>query len=336
MNRATARRYLLTLAALASSVVAAAEFENVGHAGANFLQIPVDAQGAALANANVAMVSGARGLSWNPGAIALSGGREAVFSYASWLADTRVMHAGVVMGMGSLGFAGLSVSSLSMDDMEATTEVEPDGTGEYFGAGDMAIGLSYGYQVSDRFSWGLTAKYVHEYIWDTTSSALSFDVGSVYRADVLNLRIGMIISNFGGELTMEGDQIDDRLEEEAGQDIENNPQEERLSKEYSLPQYFTLGVAVDPWATEDHAVTVLAAANDPNDNNTRLGFGLQYGYRELLFLRAGLKTDYEEQGFSAGAGFKLGLGGTTSRLDYAFTDFGVLESVHHITYSVAF
>ncbi len=335
MMRIVALPALLAVVFLSAPSMAAT-FQNVGHAGANFLQIPFDAQGAALANANTALVTGARGLSWNPGTIALGRNREAIFSYSSWLADTRVMHAGVVLNLGSLGFAGLSVTSLSMDEMEVTTELLPNGTGETFGAGDLAVGLSWGYQVTDRFSWGLTAKFLHEYIWDNTSSAVAFDVGSVYRADVLNLRIGMIISNFGGEMVMSGDQIEARLAEEEAENVENNPQAQRLSKKYSLPQYFSLGVAVDPYVSDHHRLTLLAAANDPNDNATRLGFAAEYGVRDQLFLRAGMKVRYDEQGLSAGVGLKLDAMGATSRLDYAFTDFGVLGSVHHITFGVEF
>jgi hypothetical protein len=314
----------------------AADFENVGHAGPNFLQIPVDAQGTALANANIAMVKGVRGLYWNPGAIALAGGNEVLFSYADWILDTRLTYAAAVVNIGSFGTAGVSFNAFAMDDMEVTTEEEPDGTGEYFGAGDYAIGLSYGYQITDRFSWGVTAKFVHEYIWDNSTSTFGFDVGSVYRTDFYNMRIGMLISNFGGNLEMDGDQIDDRIAEEEDADVENNPRLERLAEEYVLPQYFNVGIALDPYHRDDHRVTVAVMTNDPNDNATRVSFGLEYGFKEMFCLRGGYKIDYDEQGFSAGAGFQLEAGSFEPTFDYAYTDFGILGDIHHFSLSVGF
>ena len=312
-------------------LVTAAEFQNVGRAGANFLQIPCDAVSAAMGDANVAMLRGVHGLYGNPAAIALSDGPEALFSYTDWIADTKLMTAGATLGIGSLGFFGVGITSLSMDAMEVTTEFQPDGTGETFDAGDLAAGLSFGSQVTDRFSWGVTVRFVHEYIWDNSTSTLGFDVGSTYRADFMNLRIGMVIANFGGNLEMSGDQIDDRLDEEAEEDVENNPQEERLNQDYTLPQYFNVGIAFDPWVAENHRVTLAAMANDPNDNETRLSFGAEYAFQDMFYLRGGYKAYYEEQGFSAGAGFRVELSGVTSMLDYAFTDFGILGSIHHIT-----
>ena len=322
---------IILLALFVPVLVTAAEFQNVGRAGANFLQIPGDAVSAALGDANVAMLEGVQGLYGNPAAIALSRGPEALFSYTDWIADTKLMTAGATMGIGTFGTIGIGIVSLSMDAMDVTTEFQPNGTGETFDAGDLAAGLSFGSQVTDRFSWGVTARFVHEYIWDNTSSTMAFDVGSTYRADFMNIRIGMIIGNFGGNLEMSGDQIDDRLDEEANEDVENNPQEERLNQDYTLPQYFNVGIAFDPWVVENHRLTLAAMANDPNDNETRLSFGAEYTFQDMLFLRAGYKAQYEEQGISAGAGFSLELSGITSMLDYAFTDFGILGSIHHIT-----
>ena len=321
---------------VASGSLRAADFENVGHAGPNFLQIPVDAQGTALANANVAMVTGVRGLYWNPGSIALADGNEVLFSYADWILDTRLTYAAAVIPIGSFGTAGLSFNAFSMDDMEVTTEEEPDGTGEYFGAGDYAVGLSYGYQITDRFSWGVTAKFVHEYIWDNSTSTLGIDIGSVYRTDFYNMRIGMLISNFGGNLEMDGDQIDDRIAEEEAADIENNPRLERLSEEYVLPQYFNVGIALDPYSRDHHRVTLAVMTNDPNDNATRVSLGIEYGFKERFFLRGGYKVDYDEQGLSAGAGFELEGGPFKPTFDYAYTAFGILGDIHHVSLSVGF
>ena len=62
--------------------------------------------------------------------------------------------------LGDFGNIGFSFTSLSMEDMKVRTVEQPDGTGENFSAGDMAIGLSYARNLTDRFSVGITAKYI--------------------------------------------------------------------------------------------------------------------------------------------------------------------------------
>jgi len=70
------------------------KFSNVGNAGANFLQIPVEPVGAALANANSAHSIGIAGLYWNPSSIAYSKGTEVIISHVDWVADTRLQFLG--------------------------------------------------------------------------------------------------------------------------------------------------------------------------------------------------------------------------------------------------
>lgn len=313
----------------------AGEFRNVGQSGANFLQIPVDAEGAALANSNVAMAVGAEGLYWNPAAISLGDGTEIILSTVDWFLDARIAHAGITHNFGhEIGAMGMSVTALTMGEMEITTEYEPDGTGQYFDAGDLALGLTYARAFTDRFNFGASVKWVYEYIWEASTSQFAFDFGSLYRTDFYNMRLGMSISNFGGILEMSGDPIDDKLAQEAALGEENNPREERLAEEYSLPQYFNFGLAIDPYENEDHRITAAAAVNDPNDNQTRISFGTEYAFQETFMFRLGYKLFYDEQRFSLGAGFKFKVSGNEAAVDYAFSEFGILEDIHFLTFRV--
>lgn len=314
------------------------EFKNVGHSGANFLQIPVEARGAALGNAMVAQVQGVSGLYWNPGAVVLAEGSQVLLSTVNWIADTRLHMLGVVHQMGRFGAVGLQIRALTMDEMEITTEYQPNGTGQYFNAGDYAIGATYALQLTDRFSFGGTVKYVYEYIWEANSAAIAFDFGSLYRTKFYNLRLGMRLSNFGTQLKMEGEPIDNKPEQVAnsGLSYEGDPRLTRISEEYDLPQTFHFGIAIDPLQNDLHRLTVAAQASDPNDNRPRLGFGGEYAFREIVMLRLGFKSGYDEQNISAGIGFAFKMGNFSSWFDYAFTNFGILGDIHHLTLRMAF
>lgn len=326
-------QYTAALCVLILGTHGAADFKNVGHSGANFLQIPVDARGAAMGNAFVAMATGVDGLYWNPAALPFTNGTEIVFSTVDWVIDTRLSHLGVIHSFGRFGTFGLAFTSFTMDEMEITTELSPNGTGEFFDAGNFALGLNYGLTLTDQFTFGIRTKYIHEYIWDATASTVAFDLGSVFRTDFYNLRIGMTISNFGPDMEMSGSPIDDKIANEQQDPTENNPREERLSQEYILPQLFEVGIAFDPVTlSERQRLTLSVTANDPNDNQTRMHFGAEYAFREMLLFRAGYKTGYDEQTYSLGLGLQVKVTGIEARLDYAFVDFGVLEQIHYLTF----
>ena len=312
-------------------------FSNVGYAGANFLKIPVEPVGAALGNSLVASAEGVTGLYWNPGAIAFTEGTEIALSRVSWLSDTKVSFFGVTQKLGP-GVLGLSVTALTMDDMEITTETSPNGTGTYFGSGSYAVSLSAAAKIIDRFSFGLSVKYVYEYIWETNASTYAFDFGSVYMTDFHNMRIGMRLANFGAEAIFTGSPIDNKANvvAQSGISYSYDPRLERVSKEYPLPQIFNVGISIDPVAMDGHKVTITAAVNDPNDNNSQLQFGAQYGFEDMLFIRAGYKSGYDEQNLSVGLGVKAGFQGIDSRLDFAYAAFGRLGGASFLSLRVGF
>jgi hypothetical protein len=328
---------IVLLCAIVPFPAAGQEFSNVGHASANFLKIPVEAVGASIGNSLVASARGVQGLYWNPAALAYTEGTEVIFSRMNWVGDTHISFVGAAHDFGPLA-VGLSVTALGMGDMEITTETQPEGTGEMFGAGSYAVGLSFGLRVIDRFSFGGTAKYIHEYIWDTKGSTYAFDFGSVYTTDFLHLRIGMRIANFGGTVTFTGAPIDNKAQElaESGPTYPYDPRIERVAEESPLPRVFNVGISFEPVQLDAQRVTLTAAVSDPNDNATQMGFGGEYVWDETIFVRAGYKVGYDEQNISAGVGVKAGLGGINAQVDFAYAAFGQLGNAGVLSLRVGF
>ncbi len=75
--------------------------------------------------------------------------------------------------MGDFGSLGLSFTSLNMSDMKVRTVDQPEGTGEYFSAGDIAVGVSFAKNLTDRFSIGFTGKYIQQKIWHMSATAFA-------------------------------------------------------------------------------------------------------------------------------------------------------------------
>ncbi len=330
-------KFLIMILIIALSI-SGQGFRNVGHAGANFLQIPIEPVGAALGNSSVAHVKGAEGLYWNPGSITYSNGTEVLVSHVDWVIDTQLQFIGLTHSIDEFGTIGLSVTALTMDDMEITTETSPNGTGQFFGAGSYAFGLTFAKKIIDRFSFGATVKYIYEYIWETNGSAIAFDFGSVYETDFYNLRIGMRLANFGGDVTFEGDPIDNKNQviQDSGLNYTNDPRAERISEEYALPQLFNVGIALDPYVTDNHRVTLISAVNDPNDNDTQVTFGAEYSFQEMVYLRGGYKLYYEEQGFSFGVGLNYEVAGIETQFNYGYSAFGILGSINFLSLKAGF
>jgi len=176
----------------------------VGTTAASFLKIGVGSRAVGMGEAYVAMARDASGLYWNPAGIAQANGGEIMFQKNNWLADVSINYMGIIFPLYGIGTVGVSITSLTMDDMAVTTPLEPDGTGEEFTAGDVAMQLSLARALTDRFSIGFNAKYIQQNIWHSTATAMAIDVGTLFRTQFNDMRLGMSISNYGSSMTMSG------------------------------------------------------------------------------------------------------------------------------------
>jgi hypothetical protein len=65
-------------------------------------------------------------------------------------------------------------------------------------------------------------------------------------------------------------------------------------------------------------------------------FGGQYAWQDMLFIRAGYKSGFDEQNVSLGLGVKAHMGGFDSYLDFAYAAFGRLGSTSFLSLRVGF
>lgn len=317
-------------------VAAAMSQGNLGQSGANFLQIAVEPRGAALGGAVTATSEGAAALFWNPAGMIHTTNLDLNFSHTDWFLDTKLMYAGIVKNLGRTGAIGISFTSFYMDELEVTTVYDPEGENSgTWDAGDLAAGVSYARALTDRFTFGVTAKFVREEIWNLSASQVALDVGSLYQTDFLNLRLGMAVRNFSGKMEFAGDAIDQRIQEEIDRGLAGNPRIERLTPEFRLPQVFQLGIALDPIRLKSNNLTVSADVTVPSDNKELLVFGAEYQFQRLAFIRGAYRVDYESGDFSFGGGINLDVAGLKSHLDYSYSIMGVLGSVHRFGLGMA-
>ena len=69
-----------------------------------------------------------------------------------------------------------------------------------FEANDMAMQVSYGKNLSDKFSIGGTTKIISQKIDDVSISGLAFDIGTQFDLGKNGMKMGAVISNFGPDV----------------------------------------------------------------------------------------------------------------------------------------
>ncbi|MGE5365402.1 MAG: PorV/PorQ family protein [Bacteroidota bacterium] len=324
---------------LFSTAVYAQSITKTGTTAASFLKIGVGSRAIGMGGAFTANSYDISSMYWNPGALANISGNEALFSHVEWFADINYDYAAFASEIPGFGALGAFVSVLSTDEMPVRTIEKPNGTGEYFDYGTLAVGLCYSRSLTENFSVGANVKYINEKLWNMSANGFALDIGTLYRIHVLNeLRIAASISNFGTKMRLEGRDILHIIQTGAnGGNLLNTNLE---LDEFDLPLMFRFGLAADFLKTDNMRLTVETDAVHPNDHTEYVNAGTEYSWKETFFVRAGYKSIFEEnteQGLTLGAGINYRLNGIFSILmDYAYQDFGRLKDVHYMTVGLRF
>lgn len=325
---------ILGMAALLAAPSAAQDASYHGTSGANFLKIGLGAKAAGMADAYVTFGDDASCLYWNPGAASRIGKPSVVFSNLQWIVDTDLNYLAVTVPF-DFGTLGLDLAYFTSGDIVETTLEEQDGTGRMVSANDLALGLSYARNFTDRFSFGLKVKLVREQLAAVEASTVAFDVGSVFTTSFPgDVSIGLALSNFGSDLQFSGRDL------MVTHVVPGSPTGKQVpaileTQSWSLPLFFRLGLSATPYRSD--AVEVVVAYNliDSRDYGARHNLGGAVTFMDMFTLRGGYRFNYDEVTFSAGAGVRVDTG-ALGRLsvDYAYTDFGNLKGVHQITLGV--
>ena len=313
----------------------------VGTTAAPFLEIGVGSRAVGMGGAFAGMADDATALYWNPGGISRLPRPELVLVHANWLAGISFDYVGFVMPVGGFGSLGGSVTLLGSEDMPVRTEVLPDGTGERFNTADLALQLSYGLNLTDRFSIGFNAKFIQQRIWKERASGFALDVGTLFTTGLKGMRIGATVTNFGTDMKMSGEDLVVNHDIDPTQ-MGNNDQifAELRTDAWPLPLNFQVGVAMELWENNNTRLSVAADAIHPVDNTESMNFGAEFAWRKNLFLRGGYRNAFlrdGEEGLTFGAGVATRfLGNFRIQIDYSYADFGRLQNAQRVSLAMQF
>ncbi len=326
----------------------------VGTTAAQFLKIGVGSRAIGMGGAFVAVSNDVTSLYWNPAGAAQLTKHEVILLHSEWLAGISYDYAGAAFQMGNVGIIGLTITSLTMGEMKVRTELQPEGTGEFFDASDLAVGLSYARSLTDRFSIGLSAKYIRQSIWHMAANGIAFDVGTLFTTQFNGIKIGMSISNFGPNMTMAGRDSKEYIDVNPDANGSNNqiPAYRQLEA-WSLPITFRVGLAMDAIHTSNNRLTVAVDALHPNDNSESVNLGFEYAFYNWAYVRLGWEALFLSDDVRSGifGGEKqsefypsnIGLGFSYTfynslkiKVDYAYADFGRLQNTQRFSLGIEF
>ncbi|MFC1553717.1 PorV/PorQ family protein [candidate division KSB1 bacterium] len=319
------RRFKLMFVVFSLLLVFTGNLFAQSEATALFLLIAPGARAGGIGEANVALANDAYATFWNPAGLGKITGKQLSGMHTQWLpgfnlGDMYYDFASYVQRFEGIGTMGFNVTYVNWGDQVHTDEIGTDlGT---FSSYEMAVGVSYGTDLSETFSVGSTMKYIYSRLSPYSSgeqqgegvgSSVAVDLGLLW-VPMFSKRttIGMNMQNLGPKITyVDADQAD------------------------PLPSNLKLGVAYRALESEFNKLTVTLDFNkqlvrkDEEGNSdpfykaiftswtdggfsyqvkrANIGGGAEYWYSDLFSLRAGyFYEDIGERRFATfGAGIKL-------------------------------
>ena len=190
------RAFTVMFTLLSVLVVKAQESQTVY----NFLRLPVSAHVAALGGENLTLTDDDATLIFhNPALIMGVTDRTLNLNLMTYMEGSTAASSSFIRAAGQRGTWGVSGQFLSYGTMKETT-ADNRQTGE-FTAKDIAVGGSFAYALNDRFSGGITAKFVASYIGQYSSYGAAVDIGLNYYDGGRELSVSAVARNLGGQLS---------------------------------------------------------------------------------------------------------------------------------------
>lgn len=302
---------------------------------AQFLKIGIGGRAMGMAGAVTAQSDDVYSLYWNPAGITKIGSVSFAVVHSEWFAGISHQFLGFVLPVNSNNTFGAHAIVLNMDPIEITTLDDPHGTGEYYDASDLAIGVSFASRLTNYFSLGITGKYINQKIYNESASTFAFDIGSQLDVPFYGIKLGMNFSNFGGKMQLDGRDLIREYDLNPF-NTNNDGVEARLKTEpWELPVNFAIGLSMNLIGGEDGLVKhtsnrmiLSVTGNHPADAAEYASLGMEYIFNKIISARVGYRANRDVERFFYGLGLSIPVGGIGFGFDYSLASYDDLEYVH--------
>ncbi len=278
----------VTTAANAQTAQVQDENTNVGTSAAEFLEIGAGARGMALGGSYTALTRDVEALYYNPAGLPMmDNGLEAALTVFPYFADTNYLWMGLAFPFAAGQYAlGLSFGNFGFGDQPVYTETDPENDSQRtYSVSQSFIGLSFAHAFIDRFTGGLTVKYIQDRLGQTDASTFAVDVGTNFHTEFAGrpIAFAVVIQNLGGQLEHSGTGLDFAAFPQSPDpdapvaNIDPAPARYR-AQSFPLPTTFRVGLAYDVMSLASSRVTLLGEFNERNNTDPSFGFAGEYAY----------------------------------------------------------
>ncbi len=300
------KRSILAILGVICLILPTVASADEGSAGLAFLKLGVGARAIGMGDAYTAVDGDASSVYWNPAAIIDVESVDITLMHTEWFQDIRYEYVGGVRSFGDYAI-GAGIVGLYMNDLERRVEPTADPIG-HFRVFDFAVTGSYARRLTDHLDVGGSFKYLHETIDTETAKGVAVDLGGRYRIPRYDgLTAAVTILNLG-------------------------PRMKFIEEKFNLPVMYKVGAALDVPVDALHGNLVIASdAVIPADGSTKVHFGMEYEYAEMIAFRFGYRTGWDNHNVSWGLGVKV----RNFRVDYAMVPFySELGDTHRVSLGI--
>jgi len=290
-----------------NQLINAQEFSKTGTSGFTFLQIPTSARVAALGEASISLSDmNSEGIFNNPAIIGFTNQTHSFSaSYSNWFADIKNYGTSYTYNSpyGVFGFGFILMDYGTMQrTVKAVGQKVFASLGE-FNANSISAGLTYSKMLTDKFSFGVSVKYVQEKIYLYKADNFLFDGGVLYHTGWNSLRLAATLQHFGTNSKF-------------------------VNAVFKAPSILRLGISFEVLGDyqSDYRSTIIVEAIHPNNADERVSLGTELSWKNIITLRGGYKFFYDEETYSLGLGINPQLE-VPVNFDFAFSDYGKLGNI---------
>jgi long-subunit fatty acid transport protein len=329
----------------------------VGITSVPFLMIEPDSRAAGMGHAGVALADNASAVFWNPAGLAWQQGNQVSITHASWLpsfnADLFYDYLVGKFQVEGVGMVGAHLAYLNLGE-----QVRTDAAGfeqGRFNSYELAGGLSYGFQLSERWALGAGLRFIYSSLAGGAEvsgqsvrpgSSIGVDLAVMYRSADFDLlgqqstfNAGLNLSNIGPGLRYTDNTAKDPLPTvlRVGWALTTSLDNEDIHTLTLANDYSKVMARTDSEGNPDGAIKALFSSWGSLQRETGQGIvslpvlrqfmvatGLEYWYNELFALRGGYYFEDPHNGdrrfLTLGAGLRYGLVGVDFSYLYALEE----------------
>lgn len=371
LTGALALAFLATAAEVASAQIQIPEENtNIGTASGEFLMMGAGARGMALGGSFTALANDVEALYYNPAGLPLmETGLQGMATVMPYFADTDYYWLGLAFpfGAGDYGI-GLSLGNFGFGSQPVYTEVDPtNASDQTYSVSETFVGLSFAHAFIDRFTGGVTVKFIQDRLGGVSAQSFAVDVGTNFHTEFAGrpIAFAVVIQNLGSQLEHSGSGLDVGVFPPPDPDVPSanlDPAPSRFrAQSFPLPTIFRVGLTYDVMSTAASRMTFGGEFNEPNNTDPSWGFAGEYEWlppdgpvgaalrgsysfqpdnnlstqEDLAFAESLPVDDKGLDGLALGGGLKYRFSSYEARVDYTYRHFGPLGSVNVFTFGFA-